>query len=92
MKSSCRGSSGCDQQETLGLPEKQEQSFKDVLKQTIRKSIGEHDNSFCGGGALTAMMRLNQELHEECIKNPPVSKVGSYPREGDYEITFTSRN
>lgn len=78
--------------ETMGLPEKQEKSFKDLAKQSIRGSLDSHRNNFCGGGLLIAAMRLNEELHQECIKNPPELDMGYSPRDGEYVITFTSKN
>lgn len=78
--------------EMLGLEKDQELSTKDMVKQTIRLHLNKHPNTFCGGGALNAMISLNNILHEECIKNPEEDVVGMSPRDGEYTVKFVSHH
>ena len=78
--------------EMLGLEKEQEQSTKDMVKQSIREQLNNHPNNFCGGGVLHAIMLLNQKLHDECIKNPEESVVGMSPRDGEYTVSYVSHH
>lgn len=79
--------------ETLGLPDKQESSFKDVIKQTIRKNIGSHSNTFITKELYDIVCFFNRELHNECIKQGKEvpEKSGASLRDGEYQLTFVSR-
>lgn len=79
--------------ETVGLPEKQEKSLKDVLKQTVRKGLQEHDHCFITNETFTLLSNFNKELHEKCIKEPYEGAVGSgwSYRDGVYKLTFESK-
>ena len=79
--------------ETLGLSEKQEQSIKDILKQTIRQGISEHDNFIITKEIFDIVGSFNSELHKQCIKEDShVPRVlGASLRDGEYKLSFTSK-